>query len=302
MTNYQQYQAGTENSQHEAPTHTGARVTIRDTVTFATTNDGVMTGHTAGHDKGSTAELNPYYGTDTFGATAQNPDGSPVTELLPTTLVKIDGVQAPISFWVNEGRRQKGSDGKYTEAAGQAVEAPKADANDFLPIDRNSMDRLNHALEPLPQENLDSLMATAVGIAAGRLDQASLATQFANVTGRELNESQARMEAVQAIYQAQANEALTSRNGLSPADLPKFYEWARTQRRELLQEAIQKQLLTHDVSGYKALATQWRSRVAPSIEAFKAQGIPVRQQGQSHEVFIRGQWMSPGAAARAGLA
>lgn len=69
----------------------------------------------------------------------------------------------------------------------------------------------------------------------------------------------------------------------------------------MLQEAIQKQLYTHDVSGYKALATQWRSRVTPSLEAFKARGIAVRKQGQSHEVFMHGQWMSPGAAARAGL-
>ena len=29
--------------------------------------------------------------------------------------------------------------------------------------------------------------------------------------------------------------------------------------------------------------------------------IPVRNQGQSKEVFVKGQWMSPGAAARAGL-
>lgn len=71
-------------------------------VTFATSNEGVMTTHAVGHDKGTTAELNPYYGTNHFGSTAQNPNGSPVTELLPTTLVKIDGVQAPISFWVGE--------------------------------------------------------------------------------------------------------------------------------------------------------------------------------------------------------
>ncbi len=224
-----------------------------------------------------------------------------LTELLPTTLVKIDGVQAPISFWVGEGRVQKGADGKYSESAGQAVQAPQADPNDFLPISGETMDHLNMALEPLPQENLDALMATAVGIAAGRLDQASLATQFANVTGRELEESQGRMQAVQAIFQHQADVALTSRYGLSPSDLPAFYEWARSQRQDLLHQTIQKQLYTHDISGYGVLANQWRSRVAPSMEAFKAAGIPVRTQGQGKEVFIRGQWMSPGAAARAGL-
>ncbi len=301
MTNLQQYQGGTEHAQYDTPTHTGVRATVRDTVTFATSNDGVMTGHTSGHDKGTTAELNPYYGTNSFGATAQNPNGSPVTELLPTTLVTMDGVQAPISFWVGEGRLQKAADGTYSEAAAQAVAALQADPNDFLHIDANSMERLNHALDPVPQEYLDTLMASGVGIAMGRIDQASLVSRFASVSGRELDESQGRVEAIQAVYQAQADAALTGRNGLSQADLPAFYEWARTNRREQLQETIQKQLYTHDVSGYRTLATQWRSRVAPTIEAFKASGIPVRTQGQGKEVFIHGQWMSPGAAARAGL-
>ena len=68
---------------------------------------------------------------------------------------------------------------------------------------------------------------------------------------------------------------------------------SRSQRQELLHQTIQKQLYTHAISGYGVLANQWRSRVAPSMEAFKAAGIPVRAQGQGKEVFIRGQWMKP---------
>jgi len=301
MTNLQQYQAGAEHAQDDSATFKGARAIVRDTVTFATSNDGVMTGTTVSHDKGSTAELNPYHGTNHFGATAQNPDGTVVTELLPTTLVKIDGVQAPISFWVNEGRVHRGADGTYSEAAGQAVEAPKANPNDFLPISPEAMDHLNRALEPLPQDNLDALMATAVGIAAGRLDEASLVAQFANVTGLEMEDSRGRMQVMQAVYQNQADSALVYRHGLSQGDLPAFYAWAREHRRDGLQDAIQKQFHAHDISGYGVLANQWRSRTAPSIEALKARGLPVRRQGQGWEVQVRGQWMSPGAGAHAGI-
>ena len=79
-------------------------VRIHDTVTRTSVTDDEFDEDTTSVERGSTAGLNPHYGTSHFGATAQNPDGSPVTALLPTTLVTLDGVEAPISFWVNQGR------------------------------------------------------------------------------------------------------------------------------------------------------------------------------------------------------
>src|SRR3989442_998629 len=105
--NFQSYMIGQENFQPEAVRDAGPQVHVRGTTTFVTTTDGEVVERSSGIDKGTTAELNPYHGTDSFAATARSPNGMPVTELLPTTLVTIDGVQAPVSFWVSEGRIEK---------------------------------------------------------------------------------------------------------------------------------------------------------------------------------------------------
>ncbi|MEO5690107.1 MAG: hypothetical protein ABIR54_22330 [Burkholderiaceae bacterium] len=300
---FNSYQVGQDDPQTQTQAPQGARVNVRDTVNYTTLSDGVITERTTGHTKGSTAELNPYHGTDSFGASAKNPNGSPVTELLSTTLVTIDGVQAPVSFWVSEGKLQKASDGSFVEAGTQAVQAPQADGSDIFAANPQTMDAINQALEPLPQESLDGLIATGMGIAAGRLDGASLATKFAQMTGLEVADSEQRVDVLRTAYQRQADNALTdpARSGLSVGDLPAFYQWCRDNRQGQLQESIQKQVRTHDVSGYRALADQWRVAVPPSIDAFKRAGVPTRMQGQSPEVFLRGQWMTPGAAAKARL-
>ncbi len=121
------------------------------------------------------------------------------------------------------------------------------------------------------------------------------------MSGLEAADSAARAATIIVAYQEQANEALRLRSGIGASDLPAFYAWAANAQ-GALQEAFQKQVRQHDVSGYKAIAARWMSTVPPSVEAFKRAGIPVRTQGLGQEVFLRGQWMSPGAAAKAGLA
>jgi hypothetical protein len=99
-------------------------------------------------------------------------------------------------------------------------------------------------------------------------------------------------------YQAQADQALMSRSGMGESDLPAFYEWAKANHRGELQQAVQRQLQSHDVSGYRALADRWFAATPPSIKAIESAGFPVRNLGQSAEVFIVGQWMTPAAAAK----
>ena len=93
----------------------GALIRVHDTVNRVSIGDGEVTEGTQAFDKGSTAELNPYRGTESVFATAMAPNGAPVTEILPDTLVTIGGTQAPVSFWVSEGLLQKAPDGTYVE-------------------------------------------------------------------------------------------------------------------------------------------------------------------------------------------
>lgn len=280
-----------------------SQVRVHDTVYRASSNDGVMTESIQANDKGNAGELNPYHGTASVLATARSPNGLPLTEILPTSLVEIDGVQAPVSFWVTEGRLQRAADGTYSEANNApALKAPDVvDTSDFLPISDTAMSAINAALDSVDQGNLDGLAGVGMGFAVGRLDAAALAQKFSQVSGLDSGESHARLTTIKEAYQAQADEAVTARYGVPAADREAFYAWCRGNRQGQLQEAVQKQLHAHDLSGYRALASQWLTATPPSAAALKAAGIPVRAQGQGIEVFIRNQWMSPKAAARAGL-
>lgn len=294
---YSTYQATPE----ENSSTTWNPVRVHDTVNKVSSVDGTVTENVQANAKGHSGELNPYHGTDSIFATARSPNGAPVTEILPTTLVTIGGTQAPVSFFVTEGILQKNADGTYGPTESQPQEAPVADTGDHLPMADTTMAAVNAALAEVPQGNLDSLIASGAGVVTGRLDAASLAQRFGAVSGLGTEESQARVDTIMAAFQSQADEALTTRGGIAPGDLPAFYAWAKANRQGQLQETVQRQMMAHDISGYRAMAEAWLSATPPSINAMKAAGLPVRRQGQGSEVFVRGSWMTPGAAAKSGL-
>ena len=109
------------------------------------------------------------------------------------------------------------------------------------------------------------------------------------------------------ILQHQADQALTTKGGISADDLGTFYEWAKVNHREQLADAIGKQVHAADISGYRTLAARYLATVPPSAAALQAAGVPVRRSSHKAgavEVFISGAgngWMSPTAASRAGL-
>lgn len=298
--NFQRYVQGQDDIEPENERHTGPQVFIRDTVTKVSTIDGIVTETAQGIERGSHAELNPWHGTDSFAATARNPNGAPATELLPNTLVTINGLQGTVAFFVAEGYLQKGPDGTYTEGPGNAPQVA-ADTSDILPISPAAMDQINQALEPVPQADLEGLIGIGMGTAVGRLDGAALVHKFAQASGCDLAESGERMAVIRSAYQSQANEALTARNGIDAADIPAFWEWAKANCQGQLQEAVQLQLRNHDVSGYRVIAQRWMSANPPSMAAMKAAGLHVRDRGEGQQVFVQGSWMTPSAAARAGL-
>jgi hypothetical protein len=245
---------------------------------------------------GNSGQINPAYGTDSWKATARTQTGRAVSEINPDTLVEFDGVMAKVSFCVSEGRLNKVADGTYVEGAAPAPEQQVVEG-DHSPIDAGSMDIINGALGPLPDSSLEMVTAQAIGVVLGRLDPDSLANKFSQASGLDLADSKSRVTAISAIYQANADNALATRSGIGAADKAAFWEWAKANHGGQLQDAVNKQLRSHDVSGYKALADQWLSATAPSLAACKAAGIPVR----GNEIYLKGSWMKPLSASRAGL-
>ena len=300
---YQSYMIGQDDPQPipDAISNPQSQHRIGGILSRVSSVDGEVTETAQAHDKGNTGELNPYAGTDSVLATAKHPQGLPVYQIEATTLIEVNGIQAPASFWVKEGVLQKNPDGSFTEAASRPAERVQADTSDFHPIGPHQTAVVNAALGDVDQGNLDGLAAVAMGVAVGRLDAAALSTKFFQVSGHDGEQGTGRLESIKAVYQDQADTAITSRFGIAPADLPEFYTWARQNMQGQLTEAVMKQMHTHDVSGYKAIAARWLSATPPSAAALKATGLPQRMQGDNREVFVRGQWMRPEAASRMGL-
>ena len=82
----------------------------------------------------------------------------------PTTLVEFDGLQAPVSFWVGEGRLSKAADGTFTANDAAFAIAETVDG-DYLPVSDVGMEHGNLMLERLPQTALDGIRAMEAGLA-----------------------------------------------------------------------------------------------------------------------------------------
>ena len=275
------------NLREDSPVH---RTSSTNGVMTETTESNMDRGN-SGHDS-----------SEGWQATARSTTGRAISaaDITADTLISFDGMQAKASFWVSEGRLSKAADGSYTEGSGP-VEAPAETQGDIAPIPDQIMAGVNAALEPLPQESLEMITAQGIGVALGRFDDASLVSKFAQASGIELVDAGQRLDAVKAVYQQQADSAIRSRSGISAADAPEFWSWCRENHQGQLQDAIGKQLYSSDVSGYKALADRWVSSTAPSLAALQAGGIPTRKHDGVLQCNVSGQWLTPSAAARAGL-
>jgi len=297
MSNFQSYQSYVP---HEE-VFTAAPTIRQDSPVFRTsTTSGVSTDSMEQSiDRGNSGHSSTASG---WQATARNTDGRAIDspDINPDTLVTINGLQGKVSFFVSEGILSKSADGSFTEGPGPAP-APQESQGDIEMMPPDLMAGINAALEPLPQYSLDVIAAQGISLALGKSDDAALTREFSKASGIELADSHERLSAVKGIYQAQANNAIKSRAGIGAADAPDFWAWCRASHGRQLQDAIGKQLHGADMSGYTKLASRWMSETAPSITALKAAGLPTRSHDSGPEVYLKGSWMSPSAAARAGL-
>jgi len=292
------YRVGQEDDGAENPRDTGPQIKVHDTVIRASTVDGNFTDDSTTIGR-SDSNINPHAGTDSILSTARNKDGSAATTINQDTLLEIGGLQATVGFWIAEGKIAKAADGSYTEATAAPQEAPQADP-DFIPFSEQSIATINQALTPVDQSDMDGLAAIAVGVGTGRLDASALVDRFSQVSGESPEASQERINTVLSEYQSHANAAVAA-NGIGSDDLAGFWNWAKAAKPGALADAMQQHHHAGSVAGYRSLASQYLAATPPSIAALKKAGLPVRTQGLGSEVWVAGSWMTPGAAARAGL-
>jgi hypothetical protein len=160
------------------------------------------------------------------------------------------------------------------------------------------MTLVNEMLAPLPQSQLDSMIAQVAGVTCGTLSDASLTQKFATQSKISLEDAGQRLTVLKSLYQSQTDAAISSKYGIGSEDKSDFYSWCKANHKGAMQDAVMKQLHSNEVSGWKPLADRYLAANAPSLNAFRAAGIQVR----GNQVFIGGHWMTPKAAAQAGLA
>jgi hypothetical protein len=254
----------------------------------------------------TSSQINPHYEDGTVFASARSRSGFAVSEVTPDTLITVGGVQAPASFFESQGIVHRGADGRYEEGSGQpqgaqgAPETPEDDL-DALTMTSESAKAVDDALEGIPDAHINPLVATAIAVATGELDDSTLVQKITAIGGMSEEEVSSRLSTVRAAYEQQAAAAITGRCGVPPEALQEFYQWARENQKGALRAAVNQQVHANDLSGYRGLADRWFRENPPSIDAVKAGGFDTRIQDKRAEVFMAGRWLSIAAAARLGM-
>lgn len=305
MSNLTTYQTFNDNQPMPEAAPTWQPVRVVSGTQSVTMTDGEVSSEFKGQDKASSNEASPYHGTEGLFATARNQNGTPVMAIGDDTLLTLpDGMQAAAKTLASLGVITKNPDGSYSEG-GQQQAPQAAPSGDLVPLPQDHAELLQAAIGDMPDAHAMSVAAAAIGAITGRLDAGAVVAKFQSLTGMDAPAAAQRVGAMQAVFQAQTDFAVTKLYGIGEADRDAFYAFCRGSKREAMADALGRQIHGNDVSGWRGLAQQFLSTQAPSVEAFKRAGVPTRpshHKAGDTEVFVGGSWMSRHAAARAGLA
>ena len=308
--NFASYQ--TQAPASEAPTGPAVRIDAdAGRTSRVTVQGGVYTAESTSSGRVTAAEINPHYGDGTVFATAKSMHGIGVTEIKGDTLLTIDGVQAPASFFESHGLVHRGQHGEYREGSGQddplqaeaaANEVSEAANADDLSMPSEVAEAVDNALDGVPDHGIAPLIGLGIGAAVGQIDRASLESRLAQFSGASPAEAAARVSTMAAAYQMQADAALENRGGIAAGDIASFYAWAKANHQGELRGAVESQIHGNNFGGYRALADRYLADNPPSLVAVQAGGYETRggKGTEPAEVFIDQRWLTIRTAAKLG--
>lgn len=294
-----------DNHEMEAPISTG--VTVNDNpgnINVTIREDG----NSFEEQKGSRItgdDLCKYEASD-WRATARNPNGGFRTnDITAASIVEIDGVSAPISTFLQIGAMVKDGDG--FALAGQTQDPTngadqRQEANpDTATLDAAQERAALEALAPISQSTFDSCIASGAALVTNEMNFEDIVAKVSTQTGLDPDDAAQRIGVVRDTYQAQA-DAFITKAGVHPDDLEDFYNWCRgAGNKNVLKEAVQKQLYERDMSGYRKLIKGFDAATPPSVQTLKDRDFPTRTLRGVDEVRVNGQWLSIKSAAKAGI-
>lgn len=255
---------------------------------------------------------NELFNTDGQGilSTARNDFGRPVSgaELGPKTIVSVtkengETMTMTLAGAEHAGLVKRGPDGSYTETSAEERQdgAQTEETNEAEAFSRPEAEaELVSLANALPAEIHHEVIAAYVG---GRdLDVARIHDIGASV-GQTPEEFQQRLNSVVASFQGQADAAVKALGIEDGADLQDFYEWARTNQKGALADAMRQHCYARSTRGYVELANKWLNSTPPSEEALKKAGYKLGKtgDGKTTTIVINGREMSLEVAARRGL-
>jgi hypothetical protein len=244
------------------------------------------------------------YAADDWRSTAKDHRGNQSAMVGDSTRVTINGIEATAIDFMKAGYLEKDDRGNYRMAGEEPAEDPQeaqlAEAQQHyaeLAPEANAI--VNSALEGLSDAGVETVTQYGIGMALGHLSTGLLVRQVSTMTGSDMAASEAKVETVRQVYQQQADDYIVSSLGVDREDLPGFYEFARrSQNRDALSKAVNRQIYSKRMDGYKSLAQLYMGTTAPSDQSLKAGGFEtmVGRDG-TQMVKYQGMWMSAKVAA-----
>ena len=161
---------------------------------------------------------------------------------------------------------------------------------------------VNETINGIDAGGVESLTASIVGFALGKIPAERVANQFSSLTGCGLVAGAAKVATIQAVNQAQSDDYLVTQHGISRGELPDVYEFARgRENKEALNKAITDQIYAKRMDGYKGLVNAYMNKTAPSAQALNASGIETKLSADGKElVKVQGMWMQSKVASMNG--
>lgn len=253
-------------------------------------------------------DLSAYEASD-WRSGARTKDGLPTAEINGSTIVKMHGMTASVQSLVNAGVLVADGKGGYAEnsapqsqgEAEQKTGEPQTPTSDISEIPQEMLSAAEASIEVFDQHVVDHALGNAAALATGAMSFEDVMSQVSSASGRDPADVAQRGKVVQAVFQGQA-DSFMKKAGIDASDLEDFYEFAKaTPNKAELTSAVQRQIYSRDMSGYRPLIARYLSSTTPSLASIREAGYPTRQIGQEVQVQVRGTWTSATAAARAGL-
>lgn len=245
-------------------------------------------------------------GQSGFMATARN-DGFPAQgNLTADTIVTFQGMEVSLSTLEAMGEVKRTASGSYEaingQGQGQQQQAPQGAGQpegqlpEGVELFENAVESsVARAIEPVPQSIYD---ATVAQVLEKGLDGVNL-NDLAYQSGLTPEEAMSRAQVVLKAFTLQADN-LAKDSGID--DPQAAWGWMAQNRPDEFSNARRQIAFGRSTAAIRSLLADYRQSVPPSEAALRKAGIPVRTSPDgTTTAYIKGQWTTPAAAAKAGL-